>query len=104
MLFPRVVLGQSDDEENRFRIFVENLGRARKWQQEDRGTAVYGVNKFSDMSAESALGLKNAVRYSCAMLLSPRNARGERPADSKQIGIRNWKFRKIVKMGHRKPV
>ncbi|XP_069749961.1 cathepsin L-like isoform X2 [Narcine bancroftii] len=41
-----------EEEENRFRIFEENLVRARKWQQEDRGTAVYGVNKFSDMSDE----------------------------------------------------
>ncbi|XP_069752325.1 uncharacterized protein [Narcine bancroftii] len=45
-------LYDGEEEENRFWIFEKNLVRARKWQQEDRGTAVYGVNKFSDMSDE----------------------------------------------------
>uniref|UniRef100_UPI00398E9214 cathepsin L-like n=1 Tax=Pristiophorus japonicus TaxID=55135 RepID=UPI00398E9214 len=40
------------EEENRFNIFVENMEKAKRMQEQDRGTAVYGMNKFSDMSDE----------------------------------------------------
>ncbi|XP_051900922.1 cathepsin F-like [Pristis pectinata] len=41
-----------EEEDHRFQIFVQNLRKAQKLQEEDRGTAEYGVNKFSDMSDE----------------------------------------------------
>ncbi|XP_060711752.1 cathepsin L-like [Hemiscyllium ocellatum] len=42
----------NEEEERRFRIFVENLKDAKRMQGEDQGTAMYGMNKFSDMSDE----------------------------------------------------
>ncbi|XP_051901068.1 cathepsin F-like isoform X2 [Pristis pectinata] len=41
-----------EEEDHRFQIFVENLKEARRLQEEDRGTAEFGVTKFSDMSDE----------------------------------------------------
>ncbi|XP_059497528.1 cathepsin L-like [Stegostoma tigrinum] len=41
-----------EEEERRFQIFVENLKDAKRMQGEDQATAVYGVNKFSDISDE----------------------------------------------------
>uniref|UniRef100_UPI00398EDD42 cathepsin L-like isoform X1 n=2 Tax=Pristiophorus japonicus TaxID=55135 RepID=UPI00398EDD42 len=40
------------EEESRFNIFVENMEKAKRMQEQDRGTAVYGMNEFSDMSDE----------------------------------------------------
>ncbi|XP_055521740.1 cathepsin F-like, partial [Leucoraja erinacea] len=41
-----------EEETRRFKIFVENLERARKRQEMEIGSARYGVTKFSDLSAE----------------------------------------------------
>ncbi|XP_078391578.1 cathepsin L-like [Cetorhinus maximus] len=40
------------EEEKRFQIFVENLKTAKRMQEQDIGTAIYGITKFSDMSDE----------------------------------------------------
>ncbi|XP_055486727.1 cathepsin F-like [Leucoraja erinacea] len=41
-----------EEETRRFKIFVENLERARQYQETEIGSARYGVTKFSDLSAE----------------------------------------------------
>ncbi|XP_032872103.1 cathepsin W [Amblyraja radiata] len=41
-----------EEEARRFKIFVENLERARQHQETEIGSARYGVTKFSDLSAE----------------------------------------------------
>ncbi|KAJ6652108.1 hypothetical protein lerEdw1_013365 [Lerista edwardsae] len=41
-----------EETEKRFRIFAENLERARAIQELDQGTAEYGVTKFSDLTEE----------------------------------------------------
>ncbi|XP_028917443.2 cathepsin W-like [Ornithorhynchus anatinus] len=41
----------------RFEIFVQNLARARKLQEEDQGTAEFGVTPFSDLSEDEFLSL-----------------------------------------------
>ncbi|XP_063002178.1 cathepsin F [Elgaria multicarinata webbii] len=40
------------ETERRFRIFAENLQKARMVQELDQGTAEYGVTKFSDLTEE----------------------------------------------------
>ncbi|XP_078392136.1 cathepsin L-like isoform X2 [Cetorhinus maximus] len=40
------------EEEKRFQIFVENLKASKRMQEQDIGTAIYGITKFSDMSDE----------------------------------------------------
>uniref|UniRef100_A0A670JNY8 Cathepsin F-like n=1 Tax=Podarcis muralis TaxID=64176 RepID=A0A670JNY8_PODMU len=40
------------ETERRFRIFAENLEKARLIQELDQGTAEYGVTKFSDLTEE----------------------------------------------------
>ncbi|PIO59406.1 cathepsin propeptide inhibitor domain protein, partial [Teladorsagia circumcincta] len=36
----------------RFRIFKRNLKAIRTWQENEEGTAVYGITQFSDLSPE----------------------------------------------------
>ncbi|KAK6037214.1 cathepsin propeptide inhibitor domain protein, partial [Cooperia oncophora] len=36
----------------RFRIFRRNLKAIRTWQENEEGTAVYGITQFSDLSPE----------------------------------------------------
>lgn len=38
--------------ENRYGIFKENLETAQMMQDRDRGTAYYGVTKFSDLTSQ----------------------------------------------------
>ncbi|XP_070807069.1 cathepsin F isoform X2 [Pituophis catenifer annectens] len=40
------------ETQRRFRIFAENLEKARLYQELDQGTAEYGVTKFSDLTEE----------------------------------------------------
>ncbi|XP_067831892.1 cathepsin F-like [Heptranchias perlo] len=41
-----------EEANHRFKIFATNMEKSRKLQEEERGTAEYGVTKFSDMSAD----------------------------------------------------
>ncbi|KAA3672499.1 uncharacterized protein DEA37_0000525 [Paragonimus westermani] len=40
----------NDDDEKRFAIFKDNLLRAQKYQQQELGTAKYGVTQFFDLT------------------------------------------------------
>ena len=41
----------------RYKIFQENLGKAKKIQEKEQGSAKYGVTQFSDLSGnQSRLG------------------------------------------------
>ncbi|XP_067877789.1 cathepsin W-like [Heterodontus francisci] len=56
----------------RFKIFVENMERARKLQEAERGTAKYGVTKFSDLSADEFKSgmLESPDKHLCSPLNS----------------------------------
>ncbi|XP_067877516.1 cathepsin F-like isoform X2 [Heterodontus francisci] len=56
----------------RFKIFVENMERARKLQEAERGTAKYGVTKFSDLSADDFKSgmLESPDKHLCSPLNS----------------------------------
>nr|XP_005998162.1 PREDICTED: cathepsin W [Latimeria chalumnae] len=41
-----------EEQERRFKIFVENMAQAKKLQEEDMGTAEFGVTEFSDLTDE----------------------------------------------------
>ncbi|XP_038620941.1 cathepsin W-like [Tachyglossus aculeatus] len=59
----------------RFEIFVQNLARARKLQEEDLGTAEFGVTPFSDLSEDEFLSLY-APRFGMPSGWANRTARG----------------------------
>lgn len=40
------------EEKTRFKIFCENMRKAKKVQDVEKGTAVYGITKFADMSGK----------------------------------------------------
>lgn len=40
------------EEKTRYKIFCENMRKAKKLQDVEKGTAVYGVTKFADMSGK----------------------------------------------------
>ena len=46
----------TDEYARRMRVFGENLKHARNFQRMERGSAQYGVTKFSDMTGEAAAG------------------------------------------------
>ncbi|VIO99137.1 cathepsin F-like cysteine proteinase, putative [Brugia malayi] len=41
-----------EEQLDRFRIYLQNMNFAKKLQFEEKGTAIYGATKFSDMTAE----------------------------------------------------
>ncbi|TGZ68099.1 hypothetical protein CRM22_004440 [Opisthorchis felineus] len=43
---------ENEDDKLRFAIFKNNLKRVQHYQNHDQGTAVYGITKFSDLTAE----------------------------------------------------
>nr|XP_022332043.1 uncharacterized protein LOC111129849 isoform X2 [Crassostrea virginica] len=47
--FKRLYMSKQE-EKTRFKIFCENMRKAKKLQDVEKGTAVYGITKFSDMS------------------------------------------------------
>ncbi|XP_052698927.1 uncharacterized protein LOC128176555 [Crassostrea angulata] len=47
--FKRLYMSKQE-EKTRFKIFCENMRKAKKLQDVEKGTAVYGVTKFADMS------------------------------------------------------
>ena len=56
-LFPQIELILTNsfflsEEKTRFKIFCENMRKAKKLQDVEKGTAVYGITKFSDMSGK----------------------------------------------------
>lgn len=46
----RKYYSSSKEEEKRYSIFCDNMKKAYKLQQTDKGTAVYGATKFADMT------------------------------------------------------
>ncbi|TGZ68101.1 hypothetical protein CRM22_004442 [Opisthorchis felineus] len=52
-----------DEDDRRFGIFKDNLKRAKIYQQEDRGTAKYGVTRFFDLTPEEFKALYLTAVY-----------------------------------------
>lgn len=46
------------EEKTRFKIFCENMRKAKKLQDVEKGTAVYGITKFADMSGKYILNFR----------------------------------------------
>uniref|UniRef100_UPI00398F7795 cathepsin L-like n=1 Tax=Pristiophorus japonicus TaxID=55135 RepID=UPI00398F7795 len=70
------------EEENRFNIFVENMEKAKRMQEQDRGTAEYGMNEFSDMSAGPSPklhGIHSCRRWHSSASASAQTLKGQLP-------------------------
>lgn len=42
----------AEEEATRFKIFCENMKRIKSIQETEKGSAIYGVTKFADLSGE----------------------------------------------------
>ncbi|OON23442.1 papain family cysteine protease, partial [Opisthorchis viverrini] len=62
-VFPRSLKNLLSEDDRRFGIFKDNLKRAQIYQQEDRGTAKYGVTRFFDLTPEEFKALYLTATY-----------------------------------------
>lgn len=80
------------EQEYRFGVFQTNLKRAAEYQRVDRGTAEYGVTRFSDMTQEEFasfyLGLNTSmIDATSSHMWTPPAAVGATPASIDYVAL-----------------